>query len=134
MYHFVWIPKYRHRIFKEPYRSDLKGIILKTAYDYDMEVEELEIPEDHVHMIIKTLPKMSPSEVMQKIKSVSAREFFKKHEEIREKYFWGGKLWTQSYYVETVGNRSEDEVRKYVQDQLKEMDVVEDRLRQLKLC
>ncbi len=134
MYHFVWIPKYRHRVFQEPYRSDLKGMIIKAAYDYDMEIEELEIPDDHIHMMIKTLPRMSPSEVMQKIKSISAREFFNKYKEIKEKYFWGGKLWTQSYYVETVGNRNEVELREYVQGQLKEMDHVEEKLRQLKLC
>ena len=133
MYHFVWIPKYRHKVFREPYRKDLKGIIMKAAYDYDMEVEEIEVPEDHIHMMIRAEPKESPASIMQKIKSISAREFFKKHPKIRDKYFWGGKLWTQSYYVETVGNRSEKQVREYVQNQLKEMDRVEDQLKQMKL-
>ena len=58
-YHIVWIPKYRHKIFTEPYRSDLKAIIQKAAFDYEMEVEELEIPEDHIHMMLKAGPKMS---------------------------------------------------------------------------
>ena len=42
MYHFVWIPQYRHKVFSEPYRSSLKAIILKAAYDYDIEIVELE--------------------------------------------------------------------------------------------
>lgn len=51
MYHFVWIPKYRRKIFVEPYRSSLKAIIEKIGYDYNIEIVELEIPVDHIHMI-----------------------------------------------------------------------------------
>ena len=133
MYHFVWIPKYRHKVFVEPYRSHLKAIIEKVAYDYEMEVEEIEIPEDHIHMMLKSEPKMSPSRIMQIIKSISAREFFRMYPDIKRKYFWGGKLWTASFYVETVGNRNEAEVKKYVQDQLKELDKVQSSLKQLRL-
>ena len=133
MYHFVWIPKYRHKVFKEPFRTELKAIIRKAAYDYDMEVVELEIPVDHVHMAIKTEPRMSPSEIMRIIKSISAREFFRIHPEIKARYFWGGRLWTSSFFVETVGNRNEDSVREYVRDQIKEIDKQEDAARQLGL-
>ena len=76
MYHFVWIPKYRHKVFCEPYREVLKGIIEKAGYDYDIDIVELEIPEDHIHMVVRGVPKMSPSDVMQVIKSISARDFF----------------------------------------------------------
>jgi putative transposase len=130
-YHFIWIPKYRHQIFVEPYREDLKQIIKQTAYNYDMEVTELEIPPDHIHMMLKALPRHSPSDIMQTIKSISAIQFFKQHPDIRAKYFWGEHLWTESFYVETVGRQTEEAVRLYVQNQLKEMDRIE---QQLKLC
>lgn len=133
MYHFVWIPKYRHKVFCEPYREVLKGIIEKAGYDYNIDIVELEIPEDHIHMVIRGIPKMSPSDVMQVIKSISAREFFKRYPEIKKKYFWGGKLWTQSYFVETIGNANEDVIRAYVRDQLVEYEKKEDRSRQLGL-
>ena len=42
--------------------------------------------------------------------------------DIKKRYFWGGKLWTQSYYVETIGNMTEESIRKYVQNQLVELD------------
>ena len=71
MYHFVWIPKYRHKIFVEPYRESLKLIIKKIGYDYNIEIVELEIPSDHVHMIVKSEPKVSPSDIMQIIKSIA---------------------------------------------------------------
>ena len=133
MYHFVWIPKYRHKVFKEPYRSSLKGIINKIGYDYDIEIVELEIPTDHIHMVVRSEPKVSPSDIMQVIKSLSARHFFRLHPEIKRKYFWGGKLWTKSYFVETIGNATEEVIRKYVQDQLKVMDKSEKSSKQLRL-
>jgi putative transposase len=99
MYHFVWIPKYRHKVFMEPYRATMKAIIEKVGYDYDIDIVELEIPEDHIHMVIRSVPKQSPSDVMQVIKSITAREFFRIYPEIKKKYFWGGKL---SVFVKLV--------------------------------
>ena len=133
MYHFVWIPKYRHKVFSEPYRDELKAIIQKIGYDYDIDVVELEIPIDHIHMVVRSEPKMSLSQVMQVIKSISAREFFKLRPEIKKQYFWGGRLWTQSYFVETIGNANEEVIRAYVQDQLKVMNENEAHAQQLGL-
>ena len=133
MYHFVWIPKYRHKIFTEPYRENLKQIIHKIGYDYNIDIVELEIPVDHIHMVVRSEPKSSPSKIMQIIKSISARNFFKLYPEIKRRHFWGGKLWTQSFFVENVGNVNEDVIRKYVQNQLKQMDVIQKHSSQLKL-
>ena len=133
MYHFVWIPKYRHKVFREPYRGVLKDIIEQIGYDYNIEIVELEVPEDHIHMVVRSEPKVSPSDIMQIIKSISARQFFKMHPEIKKKYFWGGKLWTQSYFVETVGNATEEVIRQYVRNQLTQMDSVEGKSVQFKL-
>lgn len=121
MHHFVWIPKCRHKVFVEPFRSDLKAIIKKIGYDYDIEIVELEIPTDHIHMVVRAEPKDSPSGIMQKIKSISATEFFRMHPQVRRQLFWGGKLWTQSYFVETIGNTNEKVIREYVKNQLEAM-------------
>jgi putative transposase len=130
MYHFVWIPKYRKRIFFEPYGSALKTIIEKICYDYDIELAELEIPEDHIHMIVVTEPKRSPSDIMRIVKSISAKEFFKRYPDIKKRHFWGGKLWTQSYFVETTGNANEKIIREYVKNQLIEMERKENNFQQ----
>jgi len=133
MYHFVWIPKYRHKVFQEPQRGMLKGIIEKIGYDYNIEIVELEVPVDHIHMVVKSEPKVSPSDIMQIIKSISAIKFFKLYPDIKRRYFWGGKLWTQSYFVETIGNASEEVIRQYVQNQLLGMDKVEAKVKQMDL-
>jgi putative transposase len=90
MYHLVWTPKYRHTVFVEPYREAMKTIIHKIGYDYDLDIQELEIPEDNMHMVIKGKPNTAPSHVMQVIKSISARAFFKLYPEIRKRYFFWG--------------------------------------------
>ncbi len=53
IYHFVWIAKYRHKVFSEPYKTVLKGIIEKIDYDYDIDIVESEMPEDHIHMVVR---------------------------------------------------------------------------------
>ena len=84
-------------------------------------------------MVVKSEPKVSPSDIMQIIKSISARKFFKLYPQIKRKYFWGGKLWTQSFFVETVGNANDKIIREYVQNQLNAMDKMEKAANQLKL-
>jgi len=69
----------------------LKGIIQKIGYDYD--IVELEILEEHIHMVVRGELEMSPSGMMQIIKSISAREFFRMYPEIKRQYFWGGMEW-----------------------------------------
>jgi putative transposase len=61
MYHFVWIPKYRHKVFVEPYREAMKAIIRKIGYDYDFDIQEVGIPEDHIYMVIRGEPKLAPT-------------------------------------------------------------------------
>ena len=111
----------------------MKSIIWKIGYDYNIEIVELEIPPDHIHMVVRSEPKVAPSDIMQIIKSISAREFFRMYPDVKRKFFWGGKLWTQSYFVETIGNANEEVIRQYVQDQLKAMDQKEKNGNQLDL-
>ena len=84
-------------------------------------------------MVVRGVPKTSPSDVMQIIKSISAREFFRRYPEIKKRYFWGGKLWTKSYFVETIGNANEEVIRTYVRGQLTEYEKKETKFRQLDL-
>ena len=82
----------------------------------------------------QSLLQQHPSYVMQIIKSISAREFFRRYLKIKQHYFLGGKLWTQSYFVEMIGNATEEVIRAYVQNQLTEYEKREARSEQLGLC
>ena len=92
----------------DPYGTTMKAIIRKIWYDYNIEVVEFEIPEDYIHIVLRSFLKQSPSDVKQIIKSITPREFFSIYPEIKKKYFWDEKLWTQIYSVETILNTNEE--------------------------
>jgi putative transposase len=94
---------------------------------------ELEAPVDHIHRVVRSEPNVSPANMMPVIKIISARAFFKRYPDIKKRYFWGGKLWTQSYFVETIGNANEEMIRKHLQNQLVVMDKAEKNAKQLDL-
>jgi putative transposase len=121
-YHFVLTPKDRHKVFVEPYSEAMKAIIQKIGYNHDFDIPELEIPDDNIHMGIKGESKVAPSHVIKVIKSISIRECFRLYQQIIKQCFWGSKVWTQSYFVETIGNANEETIWKYVQNQLIELD------------
>ena len=78
-------------------------------------------------MVVRGVPKTSPSDVMQIIKSISAREFFRRYPETKKRYFLGGKLWTQSYFVEKAAfamtdNQSADRLQQARQSLFKTID------------
>lgn len=64
MYHFVWIPKCRRMVFVEPYRPDLNQSLEMMGYDYDIKIVVLEVPDDYIHMVVRTEPKIVLSYVM----------------------------------------------------------------------
>ena len=122
-YHFVWIPKYRKLVLKGPVAESLKTIFYGIAERYELEIDTLEVMSDHVHMFLIVPPKYSPSHVVQILKSVSARELFSRHAELREE-LWGGELWSDGYFVRSVGDEvTADVIRRYIklqhEDQLR---------------
>ena len=113
-YHIVWIPKYRRMILKGLVAESLKRIFYGIAERYEMEIDTLEVMSDHVHVFLIAPPKYSPSHVVQILKSISARELFSRHPELREE-LWGGELWSDGYFVRSVGDEvTADVIRRYI--------------------
>ena len=82
-------------------------------------------------MVVRSEAKVCPLEIVQIIKSISAREFFRLFSKTNRKYFWGGELWAKNYFVEILDNADEDAIVLYVKNQLKEIDKVEELSSQL---
>ena len=119
-YHLIWCTKYRRECFvNEILVNEMKEIIFDLSKIIDLEIKEVEVTPDHVHLLISFKPKYSITDIVKNIKGYTARIFFKKHPEIKNNSFWGGKLWSPSYYVGTVGNMSKETVQKYIQNQYK---------------
>ena len=119
-YHLVWVPKYRARILGGEVNRYLKEVFEQIADEYEFRIDTMEIMEDHVHVFIEAPPSYSPSEIVQILKSISAREVFKKFPKIR-KAMWSGKIWSEGYFVRSVGDKVTNEViRKYIRYQSQE--------------
>ena len=109
--------KYRRKIFTKEIENTLIEICKEIAQRYEINFLEIGNDEDHVHFLIQGIPTMPVSRIVQIVKSITVRELFKKHLEIK-KILWGGHLWTSGFYANTVGQfASEDTIKKYVQNQ-----------------
>lgn len=114
-YHLVWIPKYRKGILTAEVAEYAKQVLQKIAEEYDMSIDTLEIVEDHVHIFLEAPPRLSPSRIVQVMKSISARELFREFPRLRRE-LWGGQLWSDGYFVRAVGDKVTSEViRRYIE-------------------
>ncbi len=112
-YHIVFCPKYRHRIFKgeiaEYTRQQIYSLIQQKE---NVEVLELNIQDDHIHLVVTIAPKYAISEIMGYLKGKLALRLFRQYEHLGKRY-WGRHLWSRGYCVSTVG-LDEEKIRKYV--------------------
>lgn len=114
-YHLVWATKYRKRVMTLPHeREYCEQLLRRTAQEYGMKIQELEVDEDHVHLYIEIPPQRSVGEAVRILKSVSARMMFKRFSYFKKK-IWSGKLWGASYFARTVGEGvTAGMVRRYI--------------------
>jgi len=112
-YHVVMCPKYRHRIFKDEIAEYAKQQLYSLCRQKDLvEVLELNILADHIHLVVSIPPKYSVSAIMGYLKGKLSIRLFQKYERLGKRY-WGQHLWSRGYCVSTVG-LDEDKIRKYV--------------------
>lgn len=115
-YHIVWCTKYRHKIIQGKVETTLKEIIGRIAEDNNFRIEEMESDLDHIHLLIDCSPQHYIPSIIKALKGVSARLLFKAHPEIKRK-LWGGHLWNPSYFIATVSENTEEQIREYIKSQ-----------------
>ena len=117
-YHVVICPKYRHRIFKGEIGEYARQEIYVLCKQKELlEVLELSIQEDHIHLVMSMPPKYAFSEIMGYVKGKLSLRLFQRYERVGKRY-WGRHLWSRGYCVSTVG-LNEDLIRRYVKHQEK---------------
>lgn len=120
LYHFVFPIKYRKSIITQEIGESLKDVCIEISARYEMNFVEIGYESDHVHFLVQGIPSMSVTEMTTRLKSITAKQLFQRHPEIKAK-LWGGNLWTSGYYANTVGQYANEEVIKsYVENQGKE--------------
>lgn len=90
-YHLVWSPKYRKKILRGVVAERMTELLHEIAGAYQIEIEELEVSIDHVHIFCSFPPKISMTQVVTRLKSLSARAIFREHPEVKRQ-LWGGEF------------------------------------------
>lgn len=117
MYHLVCPSKYRRVVFSESVDKTLKEVCLDISERYEIYFLEIGTDMDHVHFLIQSVPTLSPKSIAQKVKSITAREVFRRNPEVKRK-LWGGAFWSSGYFMNTVGQHgNEDIIANYVKNQ-----------------
>ena len=118
-YHMVWSVKYRKKILTAEIEEFLKQVTKEIAKEKGFTIHLFECGEmDHVHCFVTAPPKLSITNIVKYLKGISGRKLFEEHPEIRQE-LWKGELWNHSYYVETIGSVSEENIRRYIENQSK---------------
>ncbi len=117
LYHIVLPIKYRRKVITDVIGLSLKSICLEISARYEISFLEIGYESDHVHFLLQSVPSYSVTEIVTKLKSLTARELFLRHPGIK-KQLWGGSFWTSGYYANTVGlYGSRDVIKTYVSNQ-----------------
>ena len=112
-YHLVFCPKYRYRIFRDEVAHYTAQQIQRLLGQKELiEVLELNVQPDHIHLVVWIPPKYAISEVMGYLKGKLAIRLFQQYERFGKQY-WGRHLWSRGYCVSTVG-LDEEKIRHYV--------------------
>lgn len=123
LYHLVCPIKYRRSVLSEQVENSLVEVCKNIESRYEIFFIEIGADDNHVHFLIQSVPMMSIKEIAQTVKSITAKELFRLHPEVKSQ-LWGGHFWTSGYYVNTVGQYANEEIiQKYINEQGNEKEV-----------
>jgi putative transposase len=113
-YHVVWCPKYRRKVLVHAIESRLKEILQEACIEYQAEIEELEIMPDHVHLLVSVDPQFGIHRLVKLLKGRSSRFLRQEFPALKRKL---PTLWTNSYFVATVGGAPLAVIKQYIEQQ-----------------
>jgi len=113
----VFPAKYRRAVVDAEVDDELKNVCVEIEQRYQVKFLEIGTDQDHVHFLVQSIPAYSVTKVVTLIKSLTAREIFKRCPQVK-KQLWGGEFWTDGYFASTVGKHgNEDMISNYVKQQ-----------------
>jgi len=114
-YHVIFVTKYRRKCLNQ---IQILETVKEISFVSDFEIIVQEFESDHLHMMVRSIPKHSVLSLIRRIKSMSTIRSWKKFPEVLKKYYWKeNTLWNDGYFVCTVGNASITTIRKYILEQ-----------------
>ena len=117
MYHFVFPTKYRRVVVDDEVEEVIKETCIEISKRYPIYFLEIGSDKDHVHFLIQSVPNYSPTQIARTVKSITAKEVFKRCPDVKKK-LWGGEFWSDGFYVTTVSEHGNEEIiANYVKNQ-----------------
>jgi putative transposase len=113
-YHVVWCPKYRRSVLVDGADEALKGIVARVCQAREAEMIELEVMPDHVHLLVDIDPQYGIHRLIKEIKGTSSRELRQNFPFLKRRL---PTLWTNSYFVSTIGGAPLAVVKRYIENQ-----------------
>lgn len=113
--HIVFCTKYRNKVLTGSVEAVLRQVIGETCGHYGWDLQELEIMPDHVHLFVQVDHLTVPMEVSKTVKSISAIKLFTVFPKLKKKKFWGSGMWSTNTYYGSVGQVTEETIKKYLQ-------------------
>jgi putative transposase len=113
-YHLIWCPKYRRKVLVNPVDKELKRLLFIKSKEINVDIENLEIMPDHVHLFVKSDPTSAPHWIVQQFKGYTSSMLRSKFKFLTTKL---PTMWSRSYYCESVGHISEATIKKYIEEQ-----------------
>ena len=115
-HHVVILPKYRRRVLKGKISTRIKQLFYQACQINKWWIEELNIKEDHVHMLIQTKTNEPLSKVIQILKGGSSKVIRSEFPQLEE-FLWGDSFWSDGYFAESVGVVNEQVIKEYIRNQ-----------------
>jgi len=117
LYHLVFPAKYRRAVFDKEVDGVLKEVCIEIEKRYQIQFVEIGTDKDHVHFLVQSVPTYSVTRLVTIIKSLSAREIFRRCPQVKKR-LWGGEFWTDGYFGSTVGKHGDENmIGNYVRKQ-----------------
>ena len=113
-YHVVWCVKYRRKLLTDIVSKRLKQIVLGVAVERNADLLEIETDKDHIHLLVEVDPQYGIHKLVKQMKGRSSRELRLEFTDCRSRV---PSLWTNSYFVSSVGGAPIAQIKKYIQDQ-----------------
>jgi putative transposase len=116
--HLILVTKYRRNILVGQLNDDLKSIFSSIADNSDFEIEVMESDINHIHFLIRYIPRLSISQLVRRLKQESTRQIWLLHPTtLRKQYWYQHILWSDDYFVCSIGEASPDTIREYILNQ-----------------
>lgn len=118
-YHIILVCKYRRKALVGAVDFAIKHILLNISEESDFCIEAMESDKDHVHLLVSAPPKLSPLQIVRRLKQESSHRIWQQHANTLRHFYWSGHeiFWTKGYFVSSIGNVSQETIQNYIENQ-----------------